>query len=665
MRAFRLLLLLSLCFSLANVFAQGTPTRAAVAGVGAEGSPTRVVVAGVGAETGSGLPPVLTLMVDATEAQRKIFHSHINLPVTPGPLTLYYPEWIPGEHAPSGPVVDTAGLIFSAQGKTIPWTRDPIDMYAYHLEIPSGVSSVEIAMDYLSPVETRSAIFSEGTSATEQMAIVNWNQLVLYPKGISADRLQVRAALKLPDGWSFGTALPGASRSGSTVQFATASLATLIDSPVLAGKYFKVVPLQHEKMPPHEIDIASDSAAALEMSAGDRQAFNNLIVEAAALFGSYHFRDYHFLLSLSNHTGHFGLEHHESSENRASESFLIDPYLRMLGAALLPHEYIHSWNGKYRRPAGLMANDYQTPLKTDLLWVYEGLTEYYALVLTARSGLWDPGLFRDQLAETAMQMVYRPGRLWRSLQDTAVSAQLLFGASPAWTSWRRGPDFYEEGVLLWLEADVIIREQSNSRKSLDDFARLFFGGHSGPPEVNPYTLEDVIAALNQIAPYDWRKFFAERVTEVAPYAPLGGISQAGWLLIYTETPSEATRIRQELERLVDATTSVGLIAQQDGLIVDTIHDMPAAKAGVGPGMRIVAVNGRKFSPRVLTDALKAGMDSNASLELLIENAEFYKTIRFDYRGGARYPHLIRDESRRDLLSEIIRARASSLPKPSE
>jgi predicted metalloprotease with PDZ domain len=642
------LLLLSLCFSFANAVAQGAPARA--------------VAAPVGAETDAGQSPVLTLTVDATEAQRKIFHSHIILPVTAGPLTLYYPKWIPGEHAPSGPVVDTAGLDFSAEGKTIPWRRDPLDMYTYYLEIPPGVTSIEIAMDYLSSVETQSATFSEGTLATEQLAIVNWNQLVLYPKGINADQLQVRASLKLPDSWSFGTALPGASRSGSTVQFATASLATLIDSPVLAGRYFKVVPLQHEKMPPHEIDIASDSAAALEMSAGDRQAFSNLVAEAAALFGSCHFRDYHFLLSLSNHTGHFGLEHHESSENLTSEGFLVDPYIRALGAALLPHEYIHSWNGKYRRPAGLTANDYQTPIKTDLLWVYEGLTEYYALVLTARSGLWDPREFRDQLSATAMQMVYRPGRRWRSLQDTAVSAQLLFGASPAWTSWRRGPDFYEEGALLWLEADVVIRQQSNSRKSLDDFARLFFGGRSGPPEVNPYTLDDVVAALNEIAPYDWRKFFADRVTDVASNAPQGGIREAGWLLIYTEAPSEMMRIRQELERLVDATCSIGLIAQQDGLIIDTIHDMPAAKAGIGPGMRIVAVNGRKFNPRVLSDALKAGIDSNAPLELLIENAEFYKTIRVDYHGGPRYPHLTRDQGRRDLLSEIIRPRASLLPR---
>ncbi len=583
MRSLRLLLLLSLCFSLTDAFAEQSPARA--------------LTARVGAETDAGSPPFVALTVDATEAQRKIFHSHITLPVTPGLLTLFYPRWIPGEHAPSGPVVDTAGLIFSAQGKTIPWKRDPVDPYAYQLEIPSGVTTIEIAMDYLSPVESTSATFSEGTSATEQLAIVNWNQLVLYPKGASADQLQVRATLKLPEGWSFGTALPGASRSGSTVQFATASLATLIDSPVLAGRYFKVVPLQHEKLPPHEIDIASDSATALEMTAGDRQAFNNLIAEAAALFGSYHFRDYHFLLSLSNHVGHFGLEHHESSDNRTSEAFLVDPYLRLLGAALLPHEYIHSWNGKYRRPAGLVADNYQTPLKTDLLWVYEGLTDYFGLVLTARSGLWDPRLFRDQISATAMHMVYRPGRLWRSLQDTAVSAHLLFGASSAWNSWRRGPDFYGEGVLLWLEADVIIRQKSNDRKSLDDFARLFFGGHSGPPAVSPYTFEDVIAALNQIAPYDWRKFFAERVTDVAPHAPLNGISQAGWLLIYTDTPSEMMRLRQELERLVDATASIGLIAQQDGLIVDTIHDMPAAKAGIGPGMRIVAVNGRKFSPQ--------------------------------------------------------------------
>jgi predicted metalloprotease with PDZ domain len=649
--------------------------------------------------------PIL-LAVDATEAPRKILHSRLSIPVAPGPLTLYYPKWIPGEHAPSGPVADLAGLIFTAGGKVIPWQRDPLDMFSFRLEVPPGVNRLEVALDYVSPTESANAIFTEGASTTEHLAVINWNQLLLYPKDEGrrdasgktwAERLRISASLKLPEGWKFGTALPLLSPAeattafggSSSVQFATASLAALIDSPVIAGRYFMTVPLSTPATakaavagdpglpghkPAHQIDIAADSEATLRMSDGDRQAFNNLVAETVAMFGTEPYRDYHFLLALSNHLPHFGLEHHESSDNRLNEQFLADPAVRILLGSLLPHEYVHAWNGKYRVPADASAPEFQSPRKTGLLWVYEGLTTYLSMVLTARSGLWTPEQFREELAMTAMTCAYRPGRSWRSLQDTAVAAQVLFQAPPAWSSWRRGPDFYEEGALLWLEVDAIIRQQTHGRRSLDDFARLFFDGKNrdespepeagtdgvyATPREKTYTFDDVVKTLNRAASYDWRRFFNERVGGLAP--PLNGISQAGWMVVYGENPSEMLRFRQDLERVMDASASIGMSVQYEGLVLDAVQGMPAARAGIGPGMRIVAVNGRRYNPRVLQDAMQAGVGSNAPLQLLVENTEYYKTISLDYHNGPRYPYLVRDESRPDLLADIVQPRASSAP----
>ncbi len=603
----------------------------------------------------------------------------MRIPVAPGPLTLYYPKWIPGEHAPSGPVGDLVGLVFKADGKVIPWKRDPQDMFAFVLTVPPGVNHLDVTLDYVSPTESSTATFTESASTTDKIAVINWNQLLLYPKaaggdgagsaGGAAEQVQVSASLKLPEGWNFGTALPvTAAKAGSSVQFATASLAALIDSPVLAGRYFKAVPLQPGRTPAHQIDIAADSEVATRMTEPDRQAFNNLVAEAGAMFGTRPYRQYRFLLALSNHMAHFGLEHHESSDNRLYEQFLTDPATRILLASMLPHEFVHAWNGKYRVPAETTAADFQSSRKTDLLWVYEGLTSYLSMVLTARSGLWTAEQFREQLSTIAMSSAYRPGRQWRPLQDTAVSAQLLFQAPPAWTSWRRGPDFYDDGALIWLEADVIIRQQTHNRKSLDYFARLFFASEAKPPaqagndsvytspESKTYTFDDVVNALNQIAPYDWRRFFDERVDAIAP-PPLSGITQAGWLVVYTEAPTDMLRIQQDVERVLDVTASVGMTLQPEGQVLDTVPGMAAALAGIGPGMRVVAVNGRRFSPRVLLDALHAGLETHAPLQLLIENAEYYKSVSLDYYDGIRYPHLARDPSRADLLADILEAKA--------
>ena len=601
----------------------------------------------------SATPPTVTLYVDATTAPRKIFHATLKIPASPGDLTLYYAKWIPGEHAPDGPVVDLAGLKFAAAGKTLKWRRDLLDGFTIHVEVPAGANEINAELDFLSPA-TFAGGFSAGSSATDKMTVISWNQVLLYPKGWKSDDINYSASLKLPAGWKFGTPLPVSSGNGSEIHFATVSLTTLVDSPVIAGEFLKVVPLAQD--PPTEMDIAADSAAALEAPQEVWDHYKNLVEQANKLFGAHHYRDYHFLLSLSDHVAHFGLEHHESDDSRIGERGLVDEARRKLSAGLLPHEYVHSWNAKYRRPADLATPDYQQPMQDDLLWVYEGLTNYLGVVLTGRSGLLTPEQARDDLAITAAALDHTPGREWRNLQDTADAAPQLYFAPGAWHSWRRGVDFYEEDTLNWMWADVIIRQQSKGQKTLDDFCKLFHGPPSTPPMVKTYTFDDVVSALNQITPYDWRAFWTERLTNHGPGAPLGGIEGSGWKVTYDDTPSDMESSAQSTHHFIDAAYSIGLELRDDGGVSDTIEGMPAAKAGIGPGMKVIAVNGRQFSGDVLRDALKSGKNTPEPLELLVENTEYYKTYKLDYHGGEKYPHLERDESKPDLLSDILKAK---------
>ena len=605
----------------------------------------------------SAAPPTVTIFVDATSAPRKIFHARLKIPAIAGDLTLYYPKWIPGEHAPDGPVVDLAGLKFFAGSKALKWRRDLLDGFTIHVDVPAGETEVNAELDFLSPA-TFEGGFSAGSSATDKMAVISWNQVLLYPKGWKADELTYIATLKLPADWKFGTALPIASTNsdnGETqISFKPSSLTTLVDSPVITGEFLKVVKLGDD--PPTEMDIAADSAAALDAPQEVWDHYKNLVEQANKLFGAHHYRDYHFLLSLSDHVAHFGLEHHESDDSRVDERGLVDETARKMEASLLPHEYVHSWNGKYRRPADLATPDYQQPMQDDLLWVYEGLTNYLGTVLTARSGLLTTEQSRDDLALTAAQLDHTPGRSWRNLQDTADAAPQLYFAPQAWHSWRRGVDFYEEGTLDWLWVDVLIRQQSKGTKSIDDFCHLFHGPPSTGPIMKTYTFDDVVNALNQVVPYDWRGFWTERLTNHGPGAPLGGIEGSGWKLVYDETQSEMLRGVESNYHVVGGTYSIGLELREDGTITDTTEGMPAAKAGIGPGMKLIAVNGRQYSPEVLRDTLKAGKGGTAPLELLIENTEYYKTYKLDYHGGESYPHLVRDESKPDLLMEIYRAK---------
>jgi predicted metalloprotease with PDZ domain len=612
-----------------------------------------VGILAVGAWASAG--PSISIAVDASEAARKILHAKLRIPAAPGTLTLYYPKWIPGEHAPDGPVVDLAGLKFFASGKPLKWRRDLLDGWTISVEVPAGENEVLADLDYLEPA-TLVGGFSSGSSATEKLLILSWNQVLLYPKGWKSDDLTCSASLRIPEGWKYATSLPLSNANGSDLHFAPVSLTMLVDSPVLTAQYLKVVPLNQGQTPPAELDAAADSAAALEPPQEVWDRYRSLVAQAGALFGTQHYRDYHFLYTLSDHVAHFGLEHHESDDSRVGERGLVDEAARKLNAGLLPHEYVHSWNGKYRRPADLATPDYQQPMHTDLLWVYEGLTEYLGNILTARSGLWSPEQYREYLAVSAAELDHLPGRTWRNLQDTADAAPQLYFAPRPWYSWRRSTDFYEEDNLTWLWADVIIRQQTKGAKSLDDFCKLFHGGPSGTPALKTYTFDDIINALNQIAPYDWASFWNERLTGHGPGAPLHGLQESGWTLVYDTTPTDYFRSQERDAGQVQELFTIGLRLREDGGVIDTVEGMVAAKAGIGPGMRVVAINGRRFSPEGLHDAIAGAKASRDPIELLVENTDYFRTFRLDYHDGEKYPRLTRDESKPDLLGEILKAR---------
>ena len=594
--------------------------------------------------------PVL-LRVDATDVTRRLFHVRMTLPAKPGPLTLLYPEWIPGEHSPDGPITNLVGLKLQAGGQPVAWRRDDVNMFAFHVEVPAGAASLDIAFDFVSPPETSG--FSDGSSATTELAVLNWNQLLLYPQGAQADSLDYQATLKVPGNWKYGTALPIRRESGDDIEFQPAPLTTLVDSPVSMGVHYRTIDLGTDRGAPHYLHLAGDSQESVQIPQELVTGYRNLVAETGALFGSRHYRDYHFLLTLSDHVAHFGLEHHESSDDRVPERTLLDPAMRLRAASLLSHEFTHSWNGKYRRPAGLVTDGhdggFDAPMKGDLLWVYEGLTEYLGEILTPRSGLESAEEFRESLARTAASLDTESGRTWRPLEDTAVAAQLLYLAGNDYGAYRRTVDFYPEGVLIWLEADTLIRQLSRGARSLDDFCRAFHGGPGGAPAMKPYSLADVVAAMNAVQPYDWAAFFNQRLHSTAPHAPLGGIERSGWKLAYDDVRSDAWKSYEETLKAVDLSYSVGLKVQEDGAIIDVAMGGPAWTAGVTPSTRLIAVNRREFTPTVLREAVQA----QSGLELLIKSGEYYQSYHVDYRGGERYPHLVRDGGA-DLLSEILR-----------
>jgi predicted metalloprotease with PDZ domain len=605
-------------------------------------------------------PVAATIEVDVRDAPRGIMSAHLVLPVNPGPLTLVYPKWLPGRHSPAGPLTSLGGPLFTANGRVLPWRRDAVDMNAFNVEIPAGAASLDVNLEMLTAPAPSGLVQGLETprTATESLLILEWNQLVLYPAGMRSDDVFYQASVRLPAEWKFATALHTVGAIPEGAQFAPVSLTTLLDSTLLAGRYMRDIALGGT--PAVTLHVAADTPVALNMSADTQAHYRRLVREAIELFGSTHYNHYDFLWALTDQIMPDGLEHHESSDDRSPLRALLDDPIRRAEANLLPHEYVHSWNGKYRRPAGIATPDYQAPMLDEMLWVYEGLTEYLGDVLAVRSGLLTEQEFRDEFARIAAAMDSHSAREWRSLRDTTVSAQLLYYQSRAWAArLRRQDDFYQESALLWLEADTLIRRESKGRKSLDDFCKLFYGGPSTPPKVVPYDFDAVIDALTAVQAYDWAGFWRERLDRLRPGAPLEGLQAAGWSLALTSTPSSMHIAHEADDKDLDLRYSLGFYVDDDeATIGDVVPRSAADLAGASPGSHLMAINGYKWSKELLHDTLAAPPDPSGKITLLVQKDDMFKTLELKYSGGERYPNLTRRPGTADLLAKIAQPRAA-------
>jgi len=523
-------------------------------------------------------------------------------------------------------------------------------VFAFHLEIPQGVSQLEATYDYIEP---------EGESATDKLTVLEWNDVLLYPAGTPAEQLTYEATLLLPEGWKFGTSLPIESAAANKIVFKPISLDMLVDSPVIAGEFYRVIDITPAGEPiHHELDLVADSEAALAISPETQKGMTSLVAESGKLFGARHYRDYHFLLTLSDHVAHFGLEHHESNDSRLPERVLLGPGAGYMVGGLLAHEFVHSWNGKFRRPADLTVPYYEQPMETDLLWGYEGLTDYLGPLLAARSELWTEEQYHDYMASIAAAFgPGRPGRTWRPLLDTAVGEtnEGLARGQGGWSNWRRGTDYYDEGDLMWLEVATIIHHETNGKKSIDDFTQAFHGGPNNGPEVKTYTFDQLVSALNAIAPYDWATFLHTHLDSTAPEAPVGGIENGGWKIIFNDKPLKLEGRRANFGQIY----TIGLLLKDDGTVTDAIVGGPAFQAGIAPAMKVMAVNDHVFTPDVLLDAIKATKDTSQPISLLILSDDYFRTFHVDYHGGERIPHLERVEQKPDYLDELIKPHAAA------
>ena len=654
-------------------------TTAGHAQSGALPSITAPITAPVG---DASYPGVIALSVDATDFERRIMRVVETLPVRGGPLVLLYPQWLPGTHSPSGRLDGLAGLVcvdssagpvpsISAVAPSDPrrlaWTRDPGDAWAFRFDIPAGTSRMSCEFQFLSPLE--------GATGREVMtpAIVGvqWNQVLLYPAGVASNRITFKPRLRIPDGWAFASALEaeGASpmqSTGAPIDFAATTLETLIDSPLFAGRHTRRFDLDPGAAaagrPPVRLDVVADREASLDAKPDDLEAHRRLVQQADRLFGSRHYAHYDFLFALSDQFGGIGLEHQQSSENGVRPGYFTDIKSSLSSRSLLPHEYTHSWNGKFRRPADLATPNFNVPMQDSLLWVYEGQTQYWGHVLAARSGIVDPQTARDVQAVIAASYDARAGRVWRNLQDTTNQPIVGGRADTEWTDWLRGADYYDEMDLVWLDVDTKIRELSNGRRSLDDFARTFFGVENGRTTVLPYRFDDIVAALTAVQPFDWRTMLRARLDGYGPGAPLEGLARAGWKLVFDDQESEYLKSSASARHIAGFAYSLGFDVTTDsgrtpgGRITNLRWNGPGFEAGLVGRMTLVAVNGRSFTPELLKEAILANRGGQQPIELIAKSGDYYRTVRIDYRNGLRYPHLARVEGTPDRLSAIFAAK---------
>jgi predicted metalloprotease with PDZ domain len=601
-------------------------------------------------------PGTISLLVDVTNVADRILNVHETIPIKGRDITLLYPEWLPGTHSPSNPVEELAGLVVTANGKRIPWMRDRVNMYAFHIEAPKDATTLDINFQFLAPLDPRRGRISS------KFADVTWNSVLLYPAGHFSRDIKFESSIRLPEAWKFACSLDVKSQNGSLVQFKETTLNTLVDSPLYAGVNFKRLDLSSGPDNPVFLDVFADKAADLEITPEELQYHKNLVIEAQKLFNSRHYDRYDFLFSVSDTVGGKGLEHHQSSEDGSRANYFTDWGAGVGGRALLPHEYTHSWNGKFRRPADLWTPNFNVPMRNDLLWVYEGLTDYYGNVLTARSGMRSPEQARDVFAQIAASFEVSPGRTWRSLQDTTNGPIISsHGAIPQiWPSWERSFDYYPESDLVWLDADTKIRELSEGKKSLDDFAKLFFGINNGSYITVTYTFEELVKALNTVQPYDWTGFLRTRIYDVSPSVPEDGFTRGGYRLVYNDNEPEWSK-KAESIRGVSFATSLGFSVRSEmggspgpsGGIDQVGWESPAFKAGITPDMQPQAVNDQKYTPALLRETILAAEKGQEPIRLLLKRGDEFLTISLDYHGGLRYPHLERVDATPDRLDAIL------------
>ncbi|MGH8158917.1 MAG: M61 family metallopeptidase [Rhodanobacter sp.] len=595
----------------------------------------------------------LTIKVDATDVAHRIFRVHETVPATAGSLTLLYPQWLPGNHSPTGPIDKMAGLVVKANGQVLPWTRDPLNVYAFHVDVPQGASSMEVSFQFLSPQDTRQG----RVVMTPEMLNLQWNAVTVYPAGYYARQINTEASVTLPAGWQAGTALEVASKDGDTLHFKPINYDDLVDSPIYAGKYFKRIDLDPGAKAPVHMDIVADDAKYLEIKPEQVKLFQNLVQQMYKMYGAHHYDHYDFLVSLSDKMSGNGLEHHRSSEDGTGADFFTEWKKNAMSRDLFSHEFNHSWDGKYRRGADLATPNYNVPMSDTLLWVYEGQTQFWGQVMAARSGLWDADQTRDMLALVAA--TYDKGRpglaSWRNVQDTTNDPIIAERSPLPYRNYQGSEDYYSAGQMIWLDVDGKLRELSGGKKSIDNFGKAFFGVNPGKWDVDTYTFEDVVKTLNDIAPYDWAKYLRTRLDGHGPLT--GGLASHGWTLVYNDKPSDAVKAFEARRHFADLVYSIGLSIGKGGSISDVLWDGPAFKAGISPGMTVIAVNGHDYDADSLKDAVTAAAkDKSQPIELLVKNFDEYKTVRIDYHDGLKYPHLVRDTGKPDTLADLLKAR---------
>jgi len=592
---------------------------------------------------------VIELKVDVTNLDQKIFRVQEHIPVKPGKMTLLYPQWLPGNHAPTGPLAQFNGLKLTAGRHALDWRRDTVNMYAFHVDVPAGVDAIDAEFEFTSPVESNQGRIV----ATPDMVGLQWNTVLLYPAGYFSHGIAVAPSLTLPAAWQFGTALELKEQVGAEARFKTVALDELVDSPVFAGRNFRRIDLDPGAKTPVFLNVVADRAEYLDAKPEQIALHRALVQQAYRLYGSHHYDHYDFLLGLSDDFSRIGLEHHQSSENAVKPAYFTEWDKSVPAHALLPHEYTHSWNGKFRRPADLWTANFNTPMQDTLLWVYEGQTTYWGYVLATRSGLMSQAQMRDYLANTAAVFSQRSGRTWRALQDTTNQPIISYHAPGAWTSWQRAADYYDEGALIWLDVDTRMREMSGDKRSLNDFARAFFSVEDGSHKPLTYTFEDVVKTLNGVQPYDWAKFLDTRLESHAPEAPLEGLTRAGWKLEFAEQQSDLSKAMEAYRDYTDFSYSLGFVVDKQGRLDNVVWDGPAFKAGLTGGATLLAVNGRTYKAELLKQAIKEAKGGKEPIELILKKDDRYRTVRLDYHDGLRYPILKRIDGVPDRLDAIL------------